>query len=157
MIKALILMLVLALLWIALSGIFEPLPLMLGALSCLACVAVSSRMSIIDDEAVPTQIQLRILNYSVWIGFEIIKSNIAIAKLILARNPALAHHFIRVQSSQKTEFGKVLFANSITLTPGTVTVETADGALLVHAINHSAANEDALAAMDRRVTATEKR
>ena len=67
----------------------------------------------------------------------------------------IRQHLFRVPTSQTTELGQVIFANSITLTPGTITVETEGHGLLVHAISYSEDDDKALAEMDRRVSATE--
>ncbi|MDE1174315.1 MAG: Na+/H+ antiporter subunit E [Parvibaculaceae bacterium] len=155
MARPLIFLLVLASLWLALSGLFMTMPLILGLFSCLACLLVSYRMGLLDDRDTQIPNMIRIPAYSGWIALEVIKANIAIAKVILSRRPQIAQQFIRVPSSQKSGFGKALFANSITLTPGTVTVETANGVFLVHALTHDAASPEAFAAMDRLVTATE--
>jgi multicomponent Na+:H+ antiporter subunit E len=64
-------------------------------------------------------------------------------------------NLFQVPYTQRTDLGQVVFANSITLTPGTVSVETEEGYFLVHAISYSADDMDALADMDARVSATE--
>ena len=60
-----------------------------------------------------------------------------------------------VPQNQKTDLAQVIFANSITLTPGTISVETEDGGLLVHALSHCPDDDVSLADMDRRVSAIE--
>ncbi len=155
MARSLIFLLALAALWLAFSGLLMAMPLILGMLSCLACLLVSHRMGLFDHKDMQNPNMIRIQSYLGWITLEVIKANIAVAKIILSRRPQIDQQFIRIQSSQKTGFGRALFANSITLTPGTVTVETANGAFLVHALTHDAASLEAFAAMDRRVTATE--
>ena len=69
----------------------------------------------------------------------------------------ISQQLIAVPCTQKTEMGHVIFANSITLTPGTVTVETAPGKFLVHALTEEAANLDGFAEMGRRVAEVEAR
>jgi multicomponent Na+:H+ antiporter subunit E len=110
-------------------------------------------MGLIDAETVPTQLKLSLVVYWLWLVIEIIKSNIAVARIILSRNMALGQQFVLVPTNQTTEMGRVIFANSITLTPGTVTVETAEHALLVHAI--TPAFVPSMDDMGRRVSAVE--
>lgn len=145
-------------LWLMLSGYFDPLLLSLGVASCALTVAVAWRMRLIDEESVPLQLPLlRLLAYWSWLGREITRANIAVARLILSPKMPINQHLLYVPTSQKTDMGRVVYANSITLTPGTITVETEPGRFLVHALTDAAADMDALADMDGRVTGTEVR
>ena len=63
---------------------------------------------------------------------------------------------IRLKAGQVTEMGQVIYGNSITLTPGTITVDIDDGELLVHALTQSGADGLAEGEMDRRITALEQ-
>ena len=120
--------------WLALSGHYTPFLLAMGVLSTLLCVFIAIRMGLIDSETVPTQLRGKLLLYWAWLAVEIVKSNLAVARIILSRSPNLGQQFVLVPITQSTEMGRVIFANSITLTPGTVTVETAEHAMLVHAL-----------------------
>jgi multicomponent Na+:H+ antiporter subunit E len=62
-----------------------------------------------------------------------------------------------VPATQRTDVGKVIYANSITLTPGTVSVEIENDRILVHAITREAAEGLESGDMDRRVDAIEAR
>ncbi|MGV8996195.1 MAG: Na+/H+ antiporter subunit E [Parvibaculaceae bacterium] len=139
--------------WLVLSGHYTPFLLAMGALSVALCVFIAHRMNLIDAEAVPTQLRLSIFVYWFWLLVEIIKANIQVAGLILRSKSAFAQQLVLVPTSQKTDMGRVIFANSITLTPGTVTVEIADHAFLVHAI--TADFVPSMEDMGRRVTAIE--
>ena len=67
---------------------------------------------------------------------EIVVSNLQVVASILSpRRNNIQPHFLRVRSRQNTALGQVLLANSITLTPGTVTVGLDNGELLVHALS----------------------
>jgi multicomponent Na+:H+ antiporter subunit E len=63
---------------------------------------------------------------------------------------------VRIPISQKTDVGRTVFANSITLTPGTISVEVGRDEILVHALTRSGARELAAGEMDRRVTKFER-
>lgn len=141
--------------WLALSGHYTPFLLTIGALSCGLCVALAMRMGLIDAETVPTQLKGALVLYWLWLIIEIIKSNWAVARIILSCKLDLSQQFIFLPTDQSTEMGRVIYANSITLTPGTVTVETAEHAFLVHAL--TADFVPSLAAMGERVTAVEGR
>ena len=143
-------------LWLLLSGLFKPLLIGLGILSCLVTLAISQRMGILKKpENSARNSFISFVFYMVWLAVEIAKSNWAVTKVILASKPSLKQSLFNVPVSQNSDLGKVLYANSITLTPGTITVETEDGYFLTHALTEDAADMDALADMDRRVTAIE--
>lgn len=157
MTKAFALLVALFALWLALSGYFKLFLLSLGVLSCLFTVFLASRMKLLDDEAVPVQLRLSLIAYWGWLGREVFKSAIAVSKVILAREMPISQQLIAVPCTQKTEMGHVIFANSITLTPGTVTVEAGNGRFLVHALTEDFAAQEGFTEMDKRVTAVEVR
>lgn len=139
-------------LWIALSGYFEPFLLSLGLLSCIATVLIAWRMGLLDGETVPLELPVSLLIYWAWLGREVYRSSIAVSRVILAREMPLAQQLIAVPSTQHTPMGHVIFANSITLTPGTVTVETSPDTYLIHALTDAAADLSAFADMDARAS-----
>ena len=143
--------------WLLLSGFFEPLLLGLGVLSCVIVVLIANRMDVIDHEGQPVQLGWRILTYWVWLAVEIVKANLDVARRIL--DPKLPIHpvLIRLKASQASELGQVIYANSITLTPGTVTMVVEDGEILVHAVAREMAEDLESGEMDRRVTAVSEK
>lgn len=145
-------------LWLLLSGFYDnSLLLGFGVISCVVCVYIAARMEVVDHESVPLQLKLGIVGYLFWLTAEIGKANWAITKVILSPRMKLQQRMINVPASQKTDVGRVTFANSITLTPGTITVETEKNGFLVHALTNDAADYAALADMGKRVTAVEDR
>ena len=142
-------------LWLLLSGFFEPLLLSLGLISVLLCVYLAHRMDVVDHETMPLHISYGIISYLVWLTIEVAKANWAVTKVILSPKMALDQRFITVPTTQRDDLGRVIYANSITLTPGTITVEIEPGSFLVHALTEDAADMDALADMGARVTAIE--
>jgi len=145
-------------LWLLLSGFYDnSLLLGFGVISCVVCVYIAARMEVVDHESVPLQLKLGIVGYLLWLTTEIGKANWAVTKIILSPRMKLQQRMINVPASQKTDVGRVTFANSITLTPGTITVETEKNGFLVHALTNDAADYAALADMGKRVTAVEDR
>ena len=143
-------------LWLLLSGHYDnPLLLTLGIISSIAVVFIAQRMDVIDHECVPLQVRFGFIGYLAWLTKEIILANIAVAKIILSPSLPLGPLLFRVKTSQNTDVGRVIYANSITLTPGTVSVEVEDGDIIVHAISGDLARDTANGEMDRRVTAVE--
>ena len=86
---------------------------------------------------------------------EIAKSNWAVTKIILSGKSPDSQNLFWAPVSQKSDVGQVVYANSITLTPGTITVETQGNHFLVHALDFGDGDMEALADMDARVTAIE--
>ena len=85
------------------------------------------------------------------------KSNVAVAKIIVDPKLPISPCVIKVKASQADELGHVVYANSITLTPGTVSINMSDHEIEVHALTNEFAEEVESGEMDRRVTATEGR
>ena len=97
----------------------------------------------------------RAILYVPWLLLAIFRSNIDVASRILNPRLPVSPTLIRTRATQKTALGKVIYANSITLTPGTVSVDVEDDVVLVHALSRESAEELADGEMDRRVTALE--
>ena len=146
---------VLFVLWLLWSGHYEPLILTLGFFSCLSILLIMRRLTVLDDESVPLHFAPRALLSLPWLLFEIVKANLDVARRILQRRPAIRPHTLRVRADQQSDVGRVLFANSITLTPGTVSIEVHRGEILVHALSKEGADSLMEGEMDRRVTAVE--
>ncbi|MCA1755320.1 MAG: Na+/H+ antiporter subunit E [Spirochaeta sp.] len=81
---------------------------------------------------------LMFLGYLVVLIIEIIKSNIDVARIVLSPKMPIQPEFIRVPIRIKNEVNRVILGNSITLTPGTLTVEITDEYCLVHALTKHA-------------------
>nr|WP_322865197.1 Na+/H+ antiporter subunit E [Aquicoccus sp. G2-2]MEA1112430.1 Na+/H+ antiporter subunit E [Aquicoccus sp. G2-2] len=143
-------------LWLLLSGIYKPMIVGFGAISVLLVMFVVRRMDAIDGERVPLALgPLKFFGYLIWLMGEIAKANWAVTKIVMAPEMPIRQHLFGVNATQRSDIGKVVFANSITLTPGTITVGTAPGRFIVHALAYCAEDDGALADMDRRVSATE--
>lgn len=120
--------------WLALSGYFKPLLLTLGAISILIVVGLIHRMKIMDEETVPYLHIPKTLSYFSWLFREIAKANVDVIKAVLSPNIDVTPNMIRVKLRQQTEMGKAMFANSITLTPGTVSVCVEGDEIIVHSL-----------------------
>lgn len=144
--------------WLLWSGHFdEPFILILGGCSVLLTLWVSARMGVIDEEGVPAELGIRpFTNFGPWLMWEIIKSNLEVTKIILSPKLKLRRNLIEVSADPKSEIGKVILANSITLTPGTVSVNLQDDRILVHALSFEGAEEDLSGEMSARVCKLEK-
>lgn len=145
-------------LWLLMSGVYKPLVIGLGAGSAMFATYMVLRMARLDGyQALEAFNPLRFLGYFVWLLKEIAVSNIAVTKVILSGGASMRQNLFRVPNTQETDLGAVIYANSITLTPGTLTVETEEDHFWVHALSYTDEDIDALADMDARVTRLEMR
>ena len=138
--------------WLLLSGHYTPFILILGVVSCITIVTVTLRMEVADHEGLPIHLTWRALTYMPWLIIEIIKANFDVAKRVLSPSLPVTPTLLRVKASQSTDLGQVIYANSITLTPGTISVDVANNEILVHALSREGAESLLDGMMDRRVT-----
>jgi multicomponent Na+:H+ antiporter subunit E len=143
--------------WLLLSGHYTPLLLTLGVLSTLLVVFIAARAELIDHEMQVVLIKPRVLLYWLWLGGEIIKANIDVCRRILDPRLPISPRMIRVRAMQQTELGRVTYANSITLVPGTVTVSVEGDRFTVHALTREAADDLEGGELNRRVQEVEQR
>jgi len=121
-----------------LSGHTEGLLIGLGIASTLLTVFLSRRMNIIDHESWPFHMSLPLLKYYLFLAKEIVVANISVIKHIL-RPGSIKPVVISLPANKHTELSKVIYANSITLTPGTVTLDMSGDEIKVHSLDASAA------------------
>jgi len=128
--------------WLSLSGYFEPLLLGLGLASVALTIFLVKRMNITDHESYPLHLSSRIPAFLVYIFREIINANIDVAKRIIkSNNKSISPQLIEIPAPQKTDLGRAIYANAITLTPGTVSVELTKNKIIVHALTKEAADD----------------
>lgn len=155
--RSISILIVLFALWLLLSGIYTTMITGLGFASSLLVLIIINRMDAQDSDSFEIQLSpFRFVKYMVWLMVEIARANWAVTKTILSRDMNIRQHLFTVPYTQKTDLAQVIFANSITLTPGTITVETEDGQFLVHAVSYSEDDPAAISDMDARITACEK-
>lgn len=150
--------LVLSLLWLVLSGMFDPKLLALGAASVVFVTYLSRRMDVANHEGEAIDVPIRLLRYCsywIWLIGAIIASAIHVCRCALDPKYPISPMMIKIHGGQKTDVGRVNYANSITRTPGTVTVDVREGEFLVHALTRKAAETLQSGEMDRRVSALE--
>ena len=144
--------------WLAMSGHYTVLLTTIGFLSALGVSLIAARMGVLDEEGLPLAILWRLPKVSIWLIWEILKSNIDVARVIL-RPETARPQMVRVKASQKTAAGLVTHANFITLTPGTVSVDVDEknGEILVHGLTDAFCEAVLDPEMDRRVSSLEAR
>jgi multicomponent Na+:H+ antiporter subunit E len=138
--------------WLALSGHFTPMLIVLGLASTGVCVLMARRMRVADGEGHPLELLRGAMTYWPWLLREIAKSAWAVSKIILHPKLPISPTMTVVRASQKTTAGIATYANSITLTPGTITVAVSGNQLTVHALVRDGALDLEAGGMDRRVS-----
>lgn len=142
-------------LWMLLSGHYTTLLLIIGGISAVFVVAIGARMGVIDREGHPIRSAFGALFYWPWLLWQILRANLDVSRRILSSPRAIDPELFMVRASQKSQLGQVIYANSITLTPGTVTIEVENGEFLIHALDRSHADEIRSGRMDRLVYSIE--
>lgn len=138
--------------WLLLSGYFTVFLMAAGAMSAIAVVLFARRMDLVDHEGHPIHLGLRLFSYWSWLLVEIMKSAWEVSRIILDPRLPISPCLVRVRTSQKTAVGVVIYANSITLTPGTISVDVERAGILVHALTHAGGAGVEQGDMDRRVS-----
>jgi multicomponent Na+:H+ antiporter subunit E len=143
-------------LWLLLSGHWDnPLLIGFGVISTAICVWIAQRMDVADHEGVPVRLGIRTPLYWPWLVVQIAKSNVDVAKRILSPSLPISPTTVRIRMTQRTPLGMVVFANSITLTPGTVAMTIDEDTVLVHALTEENARALEEGEMSRRVAVFE--
>lgn len=142
--------LLLCLFWILLSGHFEPLMLGLGLASIALTVFLATRMKLIDNESYPFNLFSQFPAFFIYILNEIVKANIDVVKRIMTPS-SISPQLVDIPVPQKSDLGRVIYANSITLTPGTVSVALSKDTLTIHALTKKAAEDLAGGSMARNI------
>ena len=141
--------------WLLWSGHAEPLLLGLGLVSVLTVLAITRRMDRFSESEGDEYPGLGFLLYLPWLVWQMFKSNLDVARIILNPRLPISPRLIRVPANQKTETGQAIYANSITLTPGTISLDVRDNQILVHALTEESAAGVEEGEMDRRVCRAE--
>ena len=156
MARSFITLIALLLFWLLLSGMFVPFLLAAGLGSAIVVLIFTRRMNIIAGEDKPTYLNgFRFIAYCPWLLKEIMVAAWDVTKRILHPKMPISPTMVEFVPSQTTDTGLVIHANSITLTPGTISVEVESGRFLVHALSREGGASLAGSEMDRRCTSLE--
>jgi len=145
----------LATFWLLISDYNTILILSLGVASIALVLYIAHRMDVVDHESQPLHLTIKLPGFYAWLIKEIICANILVVKHIWLGNKTISPTLATLKANQKTDIGKVIYANSITLTPGTVSVALEGDQIRVHALLRESIKELEAGEMDRRVTELE--
>ncbi len=129
--------------WAIFSGLFDAFHLTLGVISCALVTYLSSDLLFSDrSQSFGDRVEqaIRFLGYALWLLWQIVLANIYILKLALTPGglEEISPRIIRYRTKLQSDFAKFVLAQSITLTPGTVTIRIDGDILYIHAISQAA-------------------
>ncbi|MGB1139304.1 MAG: Na+/H+ antiporter subunit E [Halioglobus sp.] len=150
----LLLLAVLMVAWLVWSGLYKPLLLVLGFLSCVLCVYLANRMGFFERLAL-VKVMARLPGYWVWLLKEVIVSSWDVARTILHPKMPISPTVVEIDAGSDSEAVQVILANSITLSPGTVTLDMHKGKLKVHCLTRAGAEALLAGEAQRRAMALE--
>ncbi len=144
---------ILYLFWYLLSGKNMILLIVLGLIICLLIVIYQKKINILDDESLPVAILPRAMIYWIWLYKEILLSSILVSKIILRKPMSVSPIYFKIKSNQKTAMGFNIYANSITMTPGTISVITNSNEkeIHIHAISGDTKSSLESGVMDQKI------
>lgn len=156
MARILLLLALLITAWLLWSGLFKPLLLALGAFSCLLVGYLTQRMGYFDNEVFALRFGLRLFSYLAWLAKEVMRSGIEVARVVLDPRLPISPRVVEIKASADHPVDLVIFGNSITLTPGTLTLDVHRGVIKVHSLTQAGADDLLSGEMDRRVASLRK-
>lgn len=142
--------------WLINSGYYTPLMLFFMTISVVFVVILCRLMGIVDSESQPLNLTFAIPAYWLWLIYQVVIANIDVARRVWQGPAAISPQVFTVKALQKTDLGIVIFANSITLTPGTVSIDLNGDQITVHALTRESAEDVLNGEMNRRVARTER-
>jgi len=145
--------------WLLLSGHYSAFLLSAGALAAVGIALAGRVFGYADREGHPVELILAGFRYWPWLVVEIVKSALQVTRIILSPSLPISPRLGKLRAGPETAVGMATYANSITLTPGTIAVDTDRHHhwIVVHALTKDGVAGLENGDMDRRVTAFERR
>jgi multicomponent Na+:H+ antiporter subunit E len=154
--RVLLLLAVLAVIWLLWSGLFLPLLLGLGVLSCVLTCYLAYRMGYFENDFYALHLNIELIGYWIWLSREIVRSSLDVARVVLTPKIDISPRVIEIDASHLHPVYQAILGNSITLTPGTLTLDLHEGIIRVHSLTSEGADELIASEMAARVTALSK-
>ena len=140
-------------LWLLLSGHYGNLLLSLGALSCVFVAWISEKLGLFSSDFSTLKFNAKLPAFLPWFFIEIIKSNIDVCWRILHPKLPIDPQFVSVNAAQHSDMTRAVYANCITLTPGTYSLDVDDDSIEVHALTKQLADDVQQGEMSKRLSA----
>ena len=148
----LILFVLLAVTWLVWSGLFKSLLIFLGLVSSVLCLWLAVRMRFFDDYLFSLPVGMGFLGYLLWLTREVMKSSLDVSRVVLSPSLPISPRVARIRTGSEHPYDQVLYANSITLTPGTLSMDLDDGVITVHSLTEQGMRDLMSGEMDRRIS-----
>ncbi len=137
--------------WLLWSGLYKTLLLGLGAFSCLLTLYIVHRMGCFDRQAFALPYSFNLLRYWVWLFREMVLSSLQVSRIVLTPALRVEPRVVEIRATAQHPMDQAILGNSITVTPGTLTLDVHDGVLKVHSLTREGAESLLSGDMDRRV------
>lgn len=142
--------------WMLWSGHTDVLLVSFGLVSCALVVWLGHRLQVLDREGFPLELFSQLLGYIPWVLWQVVKSNLDVARIILSPSLPVRSHLVQIDVKQRTPLGQAIHANTITLTPGTFTLDVRDNTFLIHTLTPELVCPDGTTELDDRVARLER-
>ena len=142
--------------WLLWSGLYKPLLIVLGIFSCLLTLIIARRMGFFAPTAFSLHLIPRLLSFWAWLGKELVKSNLQVARIVLNPKLPISPTLVTLKAQPRSPVSQAILGNAITLTPGTVTLDDHEGELIVHCLTRQGAEDLREGEMNRRMAAIER-
>jgi len=139
--------------WLLWSGFFKPLLLGLGAFSCVLVLYLSHRMRLFDTDIFALRFSINLFRFWAWLGKEIFLSSLEVARVVLNPKLPISPTVVKFDTVCDHQVDRAILGNSITLTPGTLTLNIEGKELTVHALTRKGALDLQSGEMERHVAA----
>lgn len=136
--------------WLLWSGLYTPLLLGLGVLSCAVTLYLAHRMQLLNELNF-LRILVRLPAYWLWLATEVVRSSIEVARIVLDPRLPASPTLVELEDLPGNDIGKAILGNSIILTPGTLTLDLQDDRLIAHSLTSAGAEALSTGEFSRRV------
>lgn len=157
LIRILLASVVLFSLWLLLSGHYGAMLLTLGVLSCVFVAWLCEKLGLFSNNFSTLKFNLKLPVFLPWFFVEIIKSNLDVCWRILHPKLPIDPKFITIEASQHSDMGRAVYANCITLTPGTYSLDIDAESIEVHSLTAQLADDLQQGEMSKRLVALENK
>jgi multicomponent Na+:H+ antiporter subunit E len=137
--------------WLILSGHYTLLLLVFGVMSVLLVVYLLRRMDQIDEEPITLRPGLKFFHYIGWLLWQVVLANIDVARRIWHPSLPIQPTWAKLDIKVTKPLEKTLYANSITLTPGTLTADLEKDYFIIHSLTPEGIDELRQGEMQQRI------
>ena len=151
------LVLLLAAFWLVLSGHFDPLTLALGGVAVSVVCAMAWRAELQPHPGLTLRFMVRLPRFFLWLAGQVLLSSLTVVRIVWSPRRVLRPVVASTPAQDLPELTQVTYANAITLTPGTLSLDVSDKLIRVHSLQQGDIDELRKGTMLGRVPRTGKR